>query len=128
METVLLTQTHVRGLFWGSDKRLYVREDGAEGPCSRCHRWSQTLYRLSNEQVCELHVRVTRRTRIRMTTTFACRVYRDGITEQPPAKVLRRDDTIAVAGRPERVGGYDKFFVSDGSGFVLVPRSRWAWA
>jgi hypothetical protein len=127
MPTVRLTETHIRGLFWGSDKRIYTREDGTEGQCSRCLRWSQTLYRYSTEQVCERHVKVTQRAWIRLTTTFACRVYRDGMTEQPVARVLRRGDTLRVAGRPERVGRFDKFPLPDGSGFVLVPRSRWAW-
>ena len=76
----------------------------------------------------ERHAKVTRRTHIRVTTTFACRVYQDGVTEQPPAKVMRRNDILAVKGKPVRVGGFDKFFLPDGSGFVLVPRSRWAWA
>jgi hypothetical protein len=41
--------------------------------------------------------------------------------------VLRRGDSIAVAGRPEPSGKFDRFVVADQSGFFLVPRSRWAW-
>jgi Trk K+ transport system NAD-binding subunit len=66
-------------------------------------------------------------TYIRLTTTFACRVYRSSTDEWPQATVLRRGDIILVTGHPERVGKFDKFVVLEGGWFILVPRSRWAW-
>jgi hypothetical protein len=127
MTTVDLTATHIKGLFWGSDGRLYCREDGAERECSRCGQWDQTAYRWSDHFVCGRHVRVVPPARIRLTTAFACRVFRTGEVGWPAATVLRRGDTLEVIGRPERQGHFDRFVVDGGRGFVLVPRSRWAW-
>lgn len=128
MPNVDLTETHVRGVYLGSNGCVYAREDGVEERCSRCGRWARTLYRWSDHRVCGRHVRILTRSLIRLTTTFACRVYDGGNVGVPPGRVLRRGDTLAVAGRPERVGGFDKFTLADGRGHVLVPRSRWAWA
>jgi hypothetical protein len=125
--TVWLTRTHVDGLYWGSDGRLFVREDGVERRCSRCGRWTHTVYTWSDHRVCGRHVRVSTRTRIRVLTTFACRVLSDGMADVPPARVVRRGDEVAVAGRPVRQGKYDKFTTPDRAGFILVPRGRWAW-
>ncbi len=66
-------------------------------------------------------------THIRLTTTFACRVYQNATAEWPLGTVLRRGDIIRVTGQPERVGKFDKFVVLEGGWFILVPRSRWAW-
>jgi hypothetical protein len=84
------------------------------------------VFRWGEEAVCGAHVRVTSRTRIRLTTTFARRVYRDGGGEPPAAVVVRRGDEFAVAGPPRRRGKFDRFDLPEG-GFVLVPVSRWAW-
>jgi len=58
--------------------------------------------------------------------TFACRVYRGGAGESPVGRVVRRGDEIEVGGPPERHGKFDRFEFQ--GGFVMVPRSRWAWA
>jgi hypothetical protein len=125
--TVRLTETATRGVFQGSNGCLYKREDGVERRCSRCRRWTHTSYRWADQHVCAEHVRVVTRAVIRLTTTFACRRFRAGLVEWPPASVLRRGDTLVVGGVPTRVGRFDRFPLTDG-GFVLVPRSRWAWA
>jgi len=125
MQAIRLKETNVRGMYIDNDGRVYALVNGAEAQCDRCEGWTQKAYRRGKELICGAHVRIASRTHIRIMTTFACRVYRDGATGQPSAKVFRRGDVMAVASRPERVGGYDKFFVS--GGFVLVPRSRWAW-
>ncbi|MDY3555194.1 hypothetical protein R5W24_004332 [Gemmata sp. JC717] len=80
-----------------------------------------------SERFCARHVRVDRRTktRIRMTTTFAWRVFPAETGGAPAGTVVRRGDERAVAGPPERCGRFDKFVVPEG--YVLVPRSRWAW-
>ncbi|MDB5308884.1 MAG: hypothetical protein JWO38_3086 [Gemmataceae bacterium] len=127
MPTVRLTETHIRGRYQGSDGGIYTRVEGAEGQCSRCREWAQSLYHRSDERVCGRHVRLITRTRIRFTTTFACRVYRGDVAELPPGTVVRRRDELDVAGRPVRHGAFDKFVLPGGRGFVLVPRSRWAW-
>jgi hypothetical protein len=114
-------------VFWGDDSRLYELVSGTETTCCRCGRWVQTVFRWNTEGVCEAHVRVASRTRIRLTTTFACRVYRGGAGEPPAGRVVRRGDELAVAGPPRRQGPFDRFDLAEG-GFVLVPRSRWAWA
>ncbi|MBP3954741.1 hypothetical protein J8F10_05510 [Gemmata sp. G18] len=128
MRSVRLKMTQVPGVFWGDDSRVYELQVGTEVRCSRCGQWAQTVFRWGQESVCGEHVRVTSRTRIRVTTTFAWRAYRTGTTEPPAAIVMRRGDEFAVAGPPERCGKYDKFMTPDRDGFVLVPRSRWAWA
>ncbi|VTU00787.1 unnamed protein product [Gemmataceae bacterium] len=125
MPTVRLKPTSVRGVYRGTDGRVYTREDGAERPCDACGCWAHTLYLRADRAVCGGHVVVTGRERIRMTTTFACRVYAGTPGEVPAGTVLRRGDTMAVSGPPERVGRYDRFAVA--GGFILVPRSRWAW-
>jgi hypothetical protein len=128
MQAVRLRQTHVPGVFWGDDGRLYEYVAGTEAECCRCGRWVNAVFRWGDEKVCGAHVRVASRTRIRMTTTFALRVYRTGADGPPPGVVVRRGDEFAVAGPPARCGRYDKFQTPDGIGYVLVPRSRWAWA
>jgi hypothetical protein len=126
MPTVRLTETHVRGVYQGSNGCLYQREDGVERKCSRCRRWAQTSYRWADQHVCGRHVRVVDRAVIRLTTTFACRAFHAGAAGWPPAAVLRRGDSLVVGGIPTRVGRFDRFPLA-GGGFVLVPRSRWAW-
>lgn len=126
MPTVRLTETATRGVFQGSNGCLYEKEDGVERRCSRCRRWTHTTYRRSDRHVCADHVRVVTSAVIRLTTTFACRPVRDALDECPPASVLRRGDTLVVGGVPTREGRYDRFPLTDG-GYVLVPRSRWAW-
>ncbi len=127
MPTVRLTETSTRGVFQGSNGCLYEKEDGVERKCSRCRRWTQTTYRRADQPVCAAHVRVVNSAVTRLTTTFACRPVRAGVAECPPATVLRRGDTLVVGGVPTRAGRFDRFPLTDG-GFVLVPRSRWAWA
>lgn len=127
MRPVRLRGTRVPGIFWGDDGRLYELAQEAEAKCCRCGRWSQGVFRWGKENVCGRHVRVASRTRIRMTTTFACRVYREGDASPPPGLVVRRGDGLVVAGPPRREGKYDRFELPCG-GSVLVPRSRWAWA
>lgn len=127
MRAVRLRLTKVPGVYWGDDHRLYVLEAGAETKCCRCGKWVQSVFRWGREKVCDEHVRVASRTRIRLTTTFACRVYREGVVEPPLATVMRRGDELAVAGVPTLCGKFDRFDLPCG-GFVLVPRSRWAWA
>jgi hypothetical protein len=119
MPTVRLSETSTRGVFQGSNGCLYEREDGVERTCSRCGQWSQTTYRWSDQHVCGRHLRVIDRAVIRLTTTFACRPFR--------AAVIRRGDTLVVGGVPTRDGRFDRFPLTTG-GFILVPRSRWAWA
>jgi hypothetical protein len=126
MRTVRLRATHVEGMFRGDDSRLYELVTGTEARCCRCGRWAQTVFRWHRDAVCGAHVRVASRTRIRLTTTFACRVYRAGASAPPAGVVVRRGDELAVAGPPHRRGAFDRFDLPDG-GFVLVPRSRWAW-
>lgn len=126
MLTVRLKPTSIRGVYRGTDGQVYTREDGAERPCGTCGCWAHTLYHRGDRVVCGRHVVVTGRERIRLTTTFACRVYAESTSETPVARVLRRGDMLPVGGPPERVGLYDRFTVA--GGFVLVPRSRWAWA
>ncbi|QDU20557.1 hypothetical protein [Urbifossiella limnaea] len=128
MPTVRLTETTTRGVFQGSNGCLYERSDGVERKCSRCGRWTQTTYRWADQNICDRHLRVVTWAVIRVTTTFAFRplpaaVYGD----PPPARVLRRGDTLVVGGVPTRVGRFDRFPLTTG-GFVMVPRSRWAWA
>jgi hypothetical protein len=127
MTTVWLTRTHIDGLYSGRDGRLFVREDGVERRCTRCRRWAQTVYKWSDRRYCGRHVRVSARARVRVLTTFACRVLGGDPVELPPARVVRRGDELAVAGEPERCGRYDKFAAPGRGGFVLVPRGRWAW-
>ena len=128
MRNVRLTETNVQGQFRGNDGGLYDQVVGTESRCERCGRWAQTLYRRrSKHRVCDRHVQFVSRARIRLTTTFACRMSAIGASECPPALVLRRGDELAVAGRPEPVGQFDRFPLPDGQGFALVPRSRWAW-
>jgi hypothetical protein len=127
MRAVRLKETGVKGMFWGDDSRLYERVSGTEARCCRCGRWSQTVFRWGQEKVCGDHFRLTTRSRIRLTTTFALRVYGQEARELPPGKVVRRGDGFAVAGAPRREGKFDRFELPSG-GFVLVPRSRWAWA
>jgi hypothetical protein len=124
---VRLRATRVPGVYWGDDGRLYEQETGVEAQCGRCGRWAQTGFRWGREWVCGAHVRVASRTRIRLTATFALRVYRDGGLEPPPGVVVRRGAGLAVAGPPQRSGRFDLFNLPCG-GYVLVPRSRWAWA
>lgn len=62
-----------------------------------------------------------------MTTTFALRTYREGASGPPAGVVVRRGDELGVTGPPQRQGRFDRFDLPTG-GFVLVPRSRWAWA
>lgn len=136
MRAVRLSETRVPGVFWGEDRRLYQQVIGTEAQCCRCGMWAQTLFRWGTEGVCERHVRMPGRTkaktkpktktRIRMTTTFAWRVIRTGEGNPSVGTVVRRGDERPVAGPPERCGLFDKFEVS--GGYVLVPRSRWAWA
>ncbi|MFO0798299.1 MAG: hypothetical protein U0804_12550 [Gemmataceae bacterium] len=127
MPTVRLTETAAHGVFQGSNGCLYEREDGVERRCSRCRRWTQTTYRWADRHVCAAHVRVVSSAVIRLTTMFACRRFRAGDGGWPAASVLRRGDTLVVGGVPTRDGRYDRFPLTDG-GYVLVPRSRWAWA
>lgn len=127
MPTVRLTETSTRGVFQGSNGCLYEREDGVERTCSRCGRWTQTSYRWADRHVCGRHLRVIDRAVIRLTTTFACRPFRSGAGGWLPATVLRRGDTLVVGGVPTRQGKFDRFPLTTG-GFILVPRSRWAWA
>jgi hypothetical protein len=127
MQPIRLRATRRPGTYWGDDGRLYERVSGTETTCCRCGRWAQTVFCWGQERVCGAHVRVASRTRIRMTTTFACRIYRDGAGLPPPGVVLRRGDELAVSGPPWRHGRFDRFTLPDG-GFVLIPRSRWAWA
>lgn len=127
MRTVRLTETHIQGLYRGNDGGIYTRLTGTEGQCTRCGCWSQVLYQRARQRVCGRHVQFVTRTRIRLTTTFACRVYAEGGVEVPPATVLRRGDTIEVAGPPQEHGKFAKFLLPAGKGFVLVPRNRWAW-
>ena len=128
MRAVRLRETRVPGMFWGTDRRLYQRVSETETQCCRCGQWAQTVFRWGTENVCERHVQVPSgtKTRIRMTTTFAWRVFRPDTPGCPAATVLRRGDERPVAGPPVRCGRFDKFEVPDG--YVLVPRSRWAWA
>jgi hypothetical protein len=126
MQTVRLRETRVVGVYWGDDSRLYKLLTGTEAKCCRCGRWVQTVFQWGAENVCGAHVRVASKTRIRMTTTFACRVYRAGAGELPTGVVMRRGSELAVAGPPQRLGKFDRFVLPDG-GSVLVPRSRWAW-
>ncbi len=128
MPTVRLTETSTRGIFQGSNGCLYEKADGVERRCSRCRRWTQTTYRWADQFVCGRHLRVVTRAVIRVTTTFASRplpAVAYGVL--PPARVLRRGDTVVVGGVPARVGRFDRFPLTTG-GFILVPRSRWAWA
>ncbi|MBN9518785.1 hypothetical protein J0H58_09735 [bacterium] len=128
MPTVRLTETATRGVFQGSNGCLYEKEDGVERRCSRCGKWTQTTYRWADQHVCGRHLRVVTRAVIRLTTTFACRALRpDDHGAPPPARVLRRGDTVVVGGIPTRTGRFDRFPLTAG-GFILVPRSRWAWA
>lgn len=127
MRAVRLRRTRVPGVYWGDDHRLYELEAGTETQCCRCGKWAKVVFRWGKEKVCSRHVRVASRTHIRLTTTFACRAYREGSAELPPATVMRRGDELAVAGGPRLEGKFDRFELLDGS-FVLVPRSRWAWA
>ena len=127
MRAVRLRKTSEPGVYWGDDCRLYERVEGSEARCCRCGRWAQSHFRWGHEVVCGRHVRVASATRIRLTTTFACRAYRAGEATPPPAVVMRRRDELDVAGPPERVGQFDRFELPSG-GYVLVPRSRWAWA
>jgi hypothetical protein len=113
-------------MYWGDDSRLYELRTGTEVRCCRCGRWAQSVFRWGQEKVCERHVRVAGKTRVRMTTTFALRVYRDGAGGSPAGVVVRRGDEFAVTGPPRREGRFDQFELP-GGGFVLVPRSRWAW-
>ena len=127
MPTVRLTETATRGVFRGSNGCLYEREEGVERRCSRCRRWSQTTYRRADENACGRHIRLVTRAVIRLTTTFACRPFRPGADGWPPAAVVRRGDRLVVGGVPTREGRFDRFPLTTG-GFILVPRSRWAWA
>jgi hypothetical protein len=124
---VRLRKTQFPGMYWGDDCRLYQLVTGTETPCCRCGKWVQTVFRWGQEQVCARHVRIASQCRIRLTTTFACRIYRDSEKELPAGVVLRRGSELAVAGKPFRQGKFDRFELP-GGGFVLVPRSRWAWA
>lgn len=126
MRAVRLRRTRVPGVYWGDDHRLYELAAGTETKCCRCGKWVQTVFRWGQEKVCGEHVRVASRTRIRLTTTFACRVYREDTTEQPLGVVMRRGAELAVCGPPRSHGKFDRFDLP-GGGFVLVPRSRWAW-
>jgi hypothetical protein len=126
MRAVRLRETRVRGVYWGDDSRLYELVAGTEQQCCRCGKWAQSIFRWGSERVCGEHFRVASKTRIRLTTTFALRVHREGARVLPPARVVRRGDEVAVAGPPRRVGKYDRFDLPCG-GFVLAPRSRWAW-
>jgi hypothetical protein len=125
MRAVRLRETHVPGTYWGDDGRLYRLVTGTEAQCCRCGRWVRTIFRWGPEKVCGEHVRVASRTRIRMTTTFARRTYREGAGPPPAGVVVRRGDELTVVGPPRRQGKFDRFEVP--GGFVLVPRSRWAW-
>lgn len=127
MPTVRLTETATRGVFQGSNGCLYERAEGVERRCSRCGRWTQTSYRWADRHLCERHLRVVTRAVIRMTTTFACRRFGPDTDGWPRAEVVRRGDTLVVGGVPTRVGKFDRFPLA-GGGFILVPRSRWAWA
>jgi hypothetical protein len=126
MRAVRVRQTHIPDLYWGEDSRLYKLVTGTETKCCRCGRWAQTIFRWGQEKVCGRHVRVVCRTRVRLTTTFALRVYRDGAGELPVGLVMRRGDEFAVLGPPRRQERFDRFDLP-GGGFVLVPRGRWAW-
>jgi hypothetical protein len=126
--TVRLTETATRGVYRGSNGCLYEKEDGVERRCSRCRRWTQTTFRRADRHVCADHVRVVSSAVIRVTTTFAFRPLPSAVYgDLPPARVLRRGDTVVVGGVPTRVGRFDQFPLTTG-GHVLVPRSRWAWA
>jgi hypothetical protein len=127
MRAVRLRRTRVPGVYWGDDHRLYELESGTETRCCRCGHWVQTVFRWGREKVCGEHVRVASRTRIRLTTTFACRVYREGAAVPPAGSVMRRGDEMEVCGTPRPEGRFDRFELP-GGGFVLIPRSRWAWA
>gem|GEM_PF-3911181 len=127
MRAVRLKETRVAGVYWGDDSRLYKLVTGTETKCCRCGKWVQTVFRWGREKVCGKHVRVASKTRIRLTTTFACRVYHTGGDELPRGVVLRRGAELAVVGAPQSQGKFDRFDLPDG-GFVLVPRNRWAWA
>jgi hypothetical protein len=127
MPTVRLTETATRGVFQGSNGCLYERAEGVERKCSRCGRWTQTSYRWADHHVCGRHLRVVTRAVIRLTTTFACRRFGPAVDGWPRAEVVRRGDTLVVGGVPTRVGKFDRFPLTTG-GFILVPRSRWAWA
>ena len=127
MRAVRLRETRVPGMFWGDDYRLYKLVTGTESKCCRCGRWVETVFRWGREMVCGEHVRVASKTRIRLTTTFAFRVYRACASEWPSGIVMRRGDELSVAGPPRRHGTFDRFDLM-GGGFVLIPRSRWAWA
>jgi hypothetical protein len=127
MPTVRLTETSTRGVFQGSNGCLYERVEGVERKCSRCGRWTQTSYRWADRHVCGRHLRVVTRAVIRLTTTFACRRFGPNDTGWPRAEVVRRGDTLVVGGVPTRAGKFDRFPLAAG-GFILVPRSRWAWA
>src|SRR3954447_10490750 len=111
---VRLRRTHLPDVFWGEDSRLYKLVTGTEARCCRCGRWSQTVFRWGREKVCERHVRIASRTRIRLTTTFACRVYRDDAGGIPAGLVLRRGSELAVAGAPRRCGKFDRFELQGG--------------
>jgi hypothetical protein len=126
MRAVRLRETGVEGTFWGEDCRLYELVAGTEQKCCRCGRWAQAVFRWGQERACGAHFRLTTRSRIRLTTTFALRVYGEA-GELPTGKVVRRGDEFAVSGAPRREGKFDRFELHCG-GFVLVPRSRWAWA
>lgn len=126
MPSLTLSETHVRGVYLGDDGRVYAKEGGRERRCPACGGWAREFYRWADRRVCGRHVRVAERRLVRVTTTFALRVY-GGAGGCPPGRVVRRGDVLAVAGAPDRVGRFDKFRVSGRAGFVLVPRSRWAW-
>lgn len=127
MRAVRLRETRVRGTYWGEDGRLYEFVAGTEQRCCRCGKWAQAVFRWGNERICGEHFRVASRTRVRMLTTFALRVYNGDAGGPPRGRVVRRGDELAVAGAPRREGKFDRFELP-GGGFVLVPRSRWAWA
>jgi hypothetical protein len=127
MRAVRLRKTRVPGIYWGDDRRLYEFVTGTEAKCCRCGHWVQTVFRWGPENVCGAHVHVASKTRIRLTTTFACRVYRAGAGEPPAGVVMRRGSELEVVGPPQKRGPFDRFDLPCG-GFVLVPRSRWAWA
>src|SRR3954449_12632371 len=103
MQTVRLRQTQVPGVYWGDDCRLYELMAGSETKCCRCEKWTQSVFRWGQEKVCERHVRVANKTRLRVTTTFALRVYRDGAEGPPAGVVVRRgDDSWSRACRDAR--------------------------
>jgi hypothetical protein len=124
MRNVRLKPTHVPDLYRGDDGRMYARVGGAEERCSRCGKWSHDIFCRGRERICPDHLRVTSRTRIRVTATFALRVL--GREGRPPARVVRRGDELDVLGPPVLHRGFDRFGVA--AGHILVPRSRWAWA